>query len=81
MPIALLRRHPGYVTRAQSAGKQVHVYTVNDDRDIDLVLSLGVDAVITDRPGEVLARLGRSPPHEAQPPSGHAPDARPDTPR
>jgi glycerophosphoryl diester phosphodiesterase len=71
VPISLLRLHPSYVTRAQSAGKEVHVYTVNDDRDIDLVLSLGADAVITDRPVEVLERLGRSNPHQAQPPPGH----------
>jgi glycerophosphoryl diester phosphodiesterase len=73
VPISLLRRQPGCVTRLQSAGKEVHVYTVNDDRDIDLVLSLGVDAVITDRPVEVLTRLGRSNPDQAQPPSGHEP--------
>jgi glycerophosphoryl diester phosphodiesterase len=67
-PISLLRRYPGYVARVQSADKEVHVWTVNDERDIDLVLSLGVDAVITDRPGEVLRRLGRTFPATGQRP-------------
>ncbi len=61
-PISLLRRYPGYVARLHAADKEVHVYTVNEEPDIDLVLSLGVDAVITDRPGEVLRRLGRTRP-------------------
>jgi glycerophosphoryl diester phosphodiesterase len=66
--ISLLRRYPGYVARVQSADKEVHVWTVNEERDIDLVLSLGVDAVITDRPGEVLRRLGRTLPATGQRP-------------
>ncbi len=59
IPLSLLRPYLGYVDRVQSADKEVHVWTVNDDRDNDLVLSLAVDAVITDRPGEDLRRLGR----------------------
>ena len=70
VPIALLRRHPGYVTRVHSAGKEVHVYTVNDERDIDLVLALGVDAVITDRPLAVMEKLRLSTPQETEPPAG-----------
>ncbi len=56
--IHVLRAHPGYVERVHAAGRQVHVWTVNDPDDIDLCLRTGVDAVITDRPARVRARLG-----------------------
>ena len=52
-------RLPDYVRRVHAGGRQVYVWTVNDPADIDLVLSLGVDGVITDRPTDVLARLAR----------------------
>jgi glycerophosphoryl diester phosphodiesterase len=57
--VALLRRDPSYVRVAQQAGAEVHVWTVNRPQDVEFVLSLGVDAVITDHPGALLARLGR----------------------
>lgn len=57
--IAVLRTFPRYVARAHAYGHRVHVWTVNDPADVDLALSLGVDAVISDRPTEMLRRLGR----------------------
>jgi glycerophosphoryl diester phosphodiesterase len=57
--IAVVRADPGYVRRVQARGRKVYVWTVDEPADIDLVLSLGVDAVITNRPTDVLARLGR----------------------
>ena len=57
--LPLLRRHPGVVARAHAAGAAVHVWVVNEERDLDFVMGLGVDAVITDRPGALLERLGR----------------------
>ncbi len=57
--IGLLRADPDFVADAHAAGKQVHVWTVNRPADMDLVRGLGVDAVITDRPDEMLRRLGR----------------------
>lgn len=57
--IHILRAHPQYVSRAQAAGHPVYVWTVDEPTDIDLVLSLGVDAVITNRPADVLARVRR----------------------
>jgi glycerophosphoryl diester phosphodiesterase len=57
--IALLRADPDFVADAHAAGKEVHVWTVNRPADMDLVRELGVDAVITDRPDEMLRRLGR----------------------
>jgi len=55
--ITVVRADPGYVRRVHARGRQVYVWTVDEPADIDLVLSLGVDAVITNRPTEVLSRL------------------------
>lgn len=49
----VIRLHPEYVERVHAAGHAVHVWTVNDDVDVDLCASLGVDAVISDEPGRV----------------------------
>ena len=57
--ISLIRSDPDFVAAAHAAGKQVHVWTVNRPGDMDLVRDLGVDAVLTDRPDEMLRRLGR----------------------
>lgn len=57
--IDTVRRHPKFVRRVQARGHRVHVWTVDDQQDIDLVLDLGVDAIITNRPAEVLRLLGR----------------------
>ena len=39
-----------FMTRAHDAGKQVHVWTVNEPEDIRRLIDLGVDAVITNYP-------------------------------
>lgn len=57
--IRILRSHPAYVERLKRAGHQVHVWTVNEQADVDLCVELGVDAIITNRPRAVLSRLGR----------------------
>jgi len=36
----------------------VFVWTVDEPADVDYVLGLGVDTVITNRPGQVLSQLG-----------------------
>jgi glycerophosphoryl diester phosphodiesterase len=59
--IHIVRAHPRYVERVHAAGHEVYVWTVDEPEDIELVLSLGVDAVITNRPGHVLSRLGGAP--------------------
>ncbi|WP_241562620.1 glycerophosphodiester phosphodiesterase [Streptomyces hoynatensis] len=59
--IRIIRRDPDYVARAHRAGHRVHVWTVDDPADVALCAKLGVDAVITNRPGTVrdqLAGLG-----------------------
>ncbi|GHE03678.1 glycerophosphodiester phosphodiesterase [Streptomyces alanosinicus] len=55
----IVRNHPGYVARLKRAGHQVHVWTVNEPEDVDLCVELGIDAIITNRPREVLRQLGR----------------------
>lgn len=57
--IELIRRRPDLVKRLRAAGLGVYVWTVNEPEDVDLLVSLGVDALITDRPKQVLAHLGR----------------------
>ena len=41
---------PGFVRRAQEAGKQVFVWTVNDAVTMHRMISLGVNGIITDEP-------------------------------
>lgn len=57
--IRLVRAHPEVVHRLHARGHQVYVWTVNDPTDLDLVLELGVEGIITDRPGFVRRRLDR----------------------
>lgn len=57
--IELLRANPWYVDAVHRRGHRVHVWTVDDPEDIELTLRLGVDGVITNRPAQVLQRLGR----------------------
>jgi glycerophosphoryl diester phosphodiesterase len=59
--ISILRSDPEFVADAQSAGKQVHVWTINRPADMELVRELGIDVAITDHPAEMLRRLGRAP--------------------
>jgi glycerophosphoryl diester phosphodiesterase len=58
--IHLLRSDPDFVADAHAAGKELHVWTVNRTRDMDLAANLGVDAIITDHPDTLMRRLGRN---------------------
>jgi glycerophosphoryl diester phosphodiesterase len=55
--LRVLQAEPGFVERAHARGNRVFVWTVNEPADVDFVRGLGVDTIITDRPGEVLAQL------------------------
>jgi glycerophosphoryl diester phosphodiesterase len=55
--IDIVRAHPRYVARAHRAGAQVHVWTVDEPADVELCLRLGVDAIITNRPRDVVAQV------------------------
>lgn len=57
--ITALRKRPEIVRRAHDRGSHVFVWTVNEPADVDFVVGLGVDGVISDRPAAVLASLGR----------------------
>ncbi len=59
--VAYLRDDRDYVARVHDHGHQVHVWTVDEPVDVDLCVELGVDAIITNRPGAVNRLLGRAP--------------------
>lgn len=56
--IRVVKSNPGLVAAWHRRGHRVFVWTVNEPRDIDLMIELGVDAIITDRPRMVLERTG-----------------------
>jgi glycerophosphoryl diester phosphodiesterase len=53
----VLKAHPQYVERVHVAGNRLHVWTVDSEADIAMVLGLGVDAVISNHPRRVLRQL------------------------
>lgn len=55
--IEYIRERPEYVDLVHRKGGKVHVWTVDSMSDVDLCVELGVDAIISNRPGEVLAHL------------------------
>ena len=52
-----LREHPGLGRHLVKAGREIHVWTVNTEDDLQLCLDLGVTAVISDRPAHMLELL------------------------
>ena len=57
--IGMLTEHPRVARRIAGSGHEVHVYVVNTAAELERCRELGVDAVITDRPAEMLSLLGR----------------------
>jgi glycerophosphoryl diester phosphodiesterase len=55
--VDIVLAHPEYVAKAHAAGNGVHVWTVNNPVDIELCASLGVDAIISDKPAAALRQL------------------------
>ncbi len=53
-------RRPKVVRAFQRRGHQVYVWTVDSHDDVDRCLELGVDVIITNRPGHVLRQVARS---------------------
>ena len=58
--ITHLQKNPELANRIKGAGRKLNVWTVNDPSDIRLCYELGVDNLITDRPGfarEVISKI------------------------
>jgi glycerophosphoryl diester phosphodiesterase len=53
-----LTGHPGFLRRLTETDREIHVWTVNTDAQLELCQELGVSAIITDRPAYMLDRLG-----------------------
>lgn len=51
----VLKTDPEFVDRAHARGHRVYVWTVDHPTDVEFVLELGVDTIITDRPQEVIS--------------------------
>jgi glycerophosphoryl diester phosphodiesterase len=57
--IQMLREHKKLAKKITASGRDIHVWTINNDRDLQLCIDAGVKAVITDRPAYLLEQLGR----------------------
>jgi glycerophosphoryl diester phosphodiesterase len=55
--IRLLRDWPGLAESITKSGRDIHVWTVNTEEDLDRCLAAGVKAVISDRPAYILDLL------------------------
>ncbi len=60
--IEVVRAHPEFVRKLVRSGTRVHCWVVNEEEDLDLCRELGVEAVITDRPGATVTYLTKSVP-------------------
>ena len=65
LPVVALHPDAGLVDAAamrswRRRGHAVHVWTVDDPREVAALCTLGVDAIITNRPGAVRAQLASS---------------------
>lgn len=63
--IEYLHKDPEYVERVHAHGGQVHVWTVDYIPDVDYCLELGVDAIISNHPGKVIAHINHADPVKA----------------
>src|SRR3954447_5796910 len=57
--VEILRSHLQYARRVLDQGNRLFVFTVDDLADVDRCIEVGVDAIITNRPADVLQHLGR----------------------
>jgi glycerophosphoryl diester phosphodiesterase len=57
--VRVVKANPGLVAAWHRRGHRVFVWTVNEPADVDLMVKLGVDAIITDRPRMALDRIGQ----------------------
>jgi glycerophosphoryl diester phosphodiesterase len=57
--VEALRAHPDLPDRLHQRGHAVHVWTVDEPEDVQRCIDAGVEAIITNRPQQVLRQLGR----------------------
>jgi glycerophosphoryl diester phosphodiesterase len=50
-------RHPRYVERVHDRGGRVHVFTADSPAEIEFLLDLGVDAIVSNHPDRVVRHL------------------------
>lgn len=58
--VEIIRKDPEYVRRVHLVGKTMYVWVVDRMDDVDMCVSLGVDGIITNRPGPVLRHLQKA---------------------
>jgi glycerophosphoryl diester phosphodiesterase len=58
--LSIVQQHPHMVRRFHDRGHRVHVFTADEPAEIDYLLELGVDAIISNHPRRVLKRIGRA---------------------
>ena len=58
--LQVVRAQPHLVERVHRAGGRVHVFTVDEPEDIDFLLRLDVDAIVSNEPARVLQHVGRA---------------------
>lgn len=58
LDIKIVRRWPRSVARQRARGHEVYVWTVDEPEDVRLCVELGVDAIISNRPGVVVDVMG-----------------------
>jgi len=56
----LLDVNSGYVNREHRLGRRVHVWTVNEEKDILMLKSIGADGIFTDDPQKARALLEKA---------------------
>lgn len=57
--IKQLKLHPGLGRHLSREGRRMHVWTVNTEENLRICQELGVEAVISDKPDQMLRLLGR----------------------
>jgi glycerophosphoryl diester phosphodiesterase len=50
---------PGFVANVHRRGLQIHAWTINDPNEMQMLIDMGVDGIMTDRPDILLEILGR----------------------
>jgi glycerophosphoryl diester phosphodiesterase len=50
---------PGFVANAHRRGLQIHAWTINDPAEMEMLIDMGVDGIMTDRPDILLEILGQ----------------------